>query len=151
MGESKNQGVVFFDLYVAESQIPGAGLGLYTRSDIPAGALIVEYAGEVLTIEQCRKRYGDDLPYAPYLYFVSYKKCIDSRDTPEALARYANDANGYVKVKGLKNNAEFINKKKVPYIIATRDIPAGSEILVDYGEDYWGVKKDAVKKRRAKE
>ncbi len=150
MAESKNEGVAFFDLYVAESQIPGAGMGLYTKSDIPEGELIVEYTGEVLTIQQCRKRYGEELPYAPYLYFVSYQKCIDSRDTPEALARYANDANGFVKVKGLSNNAEFVNKKRVPYIISTCHIPAGSEIFVDYGEDYWGVKKDAMKKRKGK-
>jgi SET domain-containing protein len=151
MGESKNQGLAFFDLFVADSQIPGAGLGLFTRQFIPKGSPIVEYTGEIFTIEQCRKRYGDELPFAPYLYFVSYRKCIDSRDTTEALARYANDANGFVKVKGLSNNAEFVNKKRVPYIIATADITPESEIFVDYGEDYWGVKKDAMKKRRGKD
>ncbi len=50
-----------------------------------------------------------------------------------------NDAKGLNKVKGLNNNAEFIREKFKVFIEAIRDIPAGAEILVSYGKEYWQV------------
>ena len=40
-------------------------------------------------------------------------------------------------MKGLRNNAEFQMLGGVPYVVATRRIEAGGEILVSYGDDYW--------------
>jgi SET domain-containing protein len=39
----------------------------------------------------------------------------------------------------LNNNAEFIREKFKIFIEAIRDIPAGGEILVSYGKEYWQV------------
>jgi len=129
-------------LIVKKSKIPGAGKGLFTTSPIRKGDVIVEYKGEKMTWKQCLRRYGKHIDQAHYLYYVSHKNCIDAQYTPWALARYANDANGLVRVKGLKNNAEYDNIKKKPYIVATRDIPARSEIFVDYAGDYWKAMRD---------
>jgi hypothetical protein len=39
--------------------------------------------------------------------------------------------------KGLKNNAAYENVGLKVYIDAVEDIPAGAEILVAYGKEYW--------------
>lgn len=124
-------------LVVRKSIIPGAGKGLRTTSPIRKGDLIVEYKGENMTWDQCLKRYKKNINDAVYLFFVSNKNCVDAQYTLDALARYANDANGMVKVKGIKNNSEYKVVKGKPYIIATKNIPANSEIFVDYAGDYW--------------
>lgn len=128
----------------------GAGKGLFTTSPIRKGDKVVEYKGEKMTWDQCKKRYGMKIDLAAYLYYVSYKNCIDARDTPNELARYANDANGYTKVKGLKNNSEYDNFDGVPYIVATKNIPAGSEIYVNYEDEYWDALKEGNKEREKK-
>jgi uncharacterized protein len=57
----------------------------------------------------------------------------------KGVAHYANDARGITRVDGLKNNCEYVTEKKRCYIEATKDIPAGSEIFVGYGAEYWQV------------
>ena len=57
----------------------------------------------------------------------------------KALGRYANDARGIRRKKGILNNATYVTAGLKVYIDAIRDIPAGSEILVGYGKEYWDV------------
>ena len=57
----------------------------------------------------------------------------------KALARYANDARGLFRVKELNNNAEYVEEGVRVFIEATKDIPAGGEIFVGYGPEYWQV------------
>jgi SET domain-containing protein len=57
----------------------------------------------------------------------------------KALARFANDARGLAKIKGIKNNSKYVMEKKRVFIEAIRDIQAGEEILVPYGKEYWDV------------
>src|SRR5450631_480584 len=132
-------------LVIRKSRIPNAGKGLFTTSVIRKGDLVVEYKGEKMTWAQCLKRYDKDINNARYLYFVSSKNCIDAQLTPDALARYANDAGGFSIKKGLSNNSEYKNIKGVPYIIATKKISPNSEILVDYSGDYWELMKKEQK------
>jgi len=126
-------------LVVKKSKIPGGGNGLFTTSNIQKGDLIVEYKGKKRTLEQCKKLYGEKLDKAPYLYIISKNNYIDAQYTINELGRYANDANGLIQVKGLKNNAEYVNIKGRPYIVATKNIKPLSEILVDYGNEYWKI------------
>ncbi|HRG79399.1 MAG TPA: hypothetical protein PL167_07295, partial [Cyclobacteriaceae bacterium] len=74
-----------------------------------------------------------------YVFFFNNQYCIDAWKTKKGIAHYANDARGIVRVEGVKNNSEYVTEKKRCYIEATRDIPAGSEILVGYGAEYWQV------------
>lgn len=125
-------------LVVRKSRIKGAGRGLFTTSRIRKGDAIVEYLGEKLTWKQCLKRYKKDLTQLLYVFCVNDDNCIDAKYTTDELAQYANDANGTPKGKRkYENNCEYNIIKGRPYIVATKNIPANSEILVDYGDDYW--------------
>ena len=42
------------------------------------------------------------------------------------------------KIKGIANNAIYVQDNKLRvFIEASKDIPANSEILVAYGNEYW--------------
>ena len=123
-------------IYVKKSTLPGAGKGLFTKVLIPKGTRIVEYKGDILTWKEVGKMAEDR---NGYVFYVNSKHVIDAWNHKNALARYANDAKGITRVEGLKSNSEYIVDKKRCYITATRDIPAGSEIFVEYGAEYWQV------------
>ena len=48
-------------------------------------------------------------------------------------------------MKGITNNCNYINDGLKAYIESFRDIPAGSEILVNYGKDYWDVVRSNIR------
>lgn len=124
-------------LVIKKSSIPKAGKGLFTRKFIPKGTRIVEYTGTITTWKEVNHDEGKN----GYIYYVSRNLVIDASQHPEALARYANDAKGPGKVKGISNNSDYIIDNKKVYIESLKDIPAGNEILVDYGKEYWDVMK----------
>jgi SET domain-containing protein len=64
---------------------------------------------------------------------------IDAKPLPKTFGRYANDASGLRKIKSIKNNARYVIDNFRVYIEAIKDIPAGGEILVRYGKEYWDV------------
>ncbi|NOT75843.1 MAG: SET domain-containing protein [Cyclobacteriaceae bacterium] len=121
------------NLYTKRSQLPGAGKGLFTRVFIPKGTRIVEYKGEVLTWKEAEKMPEDR---NGYVFFFTNNYVIDAWKH-KGFAHFANDAKGIARVEGLKNNSEYETEKKRCFIVATRDIPARSEILVGYGGEYW--------------
>jgi len=123
-------------LIVKKSTLPGAGKGLFTKVFIPKGERIVEYKGEIVTWKEVEKMADDR---NGYVFFFNNQYCIDAWKTKKGVAHYANDAQGIVRVAGVKNNSEYVTEKKRCYIEATRDIPPGSEILVGYGAEYWQV------------
>jgi SET domain-containing protein len=126
---------------VKKSGLPGAGKGLFAKTFIHKGTRIVEYKGDITTWKEVDHEDGDN----GYIYFVKRNHVIDALRTPEALARYANDARGIARVKGISNNAEYMEDGLKVYITAVKDIPAGGEILVDYGKEYWAVIRHNIK------
>lgn len=144
---------MYEDLEVKPSKIPNAGKGLFTKRDIKKGERVVEYLGEIITDKECNRRAEND-QYG-YVFYINKQKCIDAHHTPEALARYANDAKGLVKVKHLKNNASYEVWKNRGWITAEKNIKAGSEIFVSYGAEYWrdiryNIRLDEERKKEAK-
>ncbi len=123
------------DLIIKKSGIPGAGKGLFTKVAIKKGTRVVEYLGEVITEAELDKRAENDI-YG-YAFYISKKKCVDAYYTPKELARWANDAKGLTKIKGITNNCCYVVYKNAGWIKAEKDIPAGAEILVAYGAEYW--------------
>ena len=123
-------------LFVKKSTLPNAGKGLFTKVFIPKKTKITEYKGEVLTWKQVEKmadyRNG-------YVFYFNKNYVIDAWKTKKGMAHYANDAKGLVRIIGVSNNAEYDTEKKRCFIVAAKDIPAGSEILVGYGAEYWQV------------
>jgi uncharacterized protein len=123
------------DLEVKPSTLPNAGLGLFTKKDIKKGTRIIEYLGEVITEKELDRRAENDI-YG-YAFYISKRKVIDAYYTPDEIARYANDANGIERVPGIRNNCSYEIWKNRGWITAEKNIPAGAEIFVSYGADYW--------------
>jgi SET domain-containing protein len=122
-------------LTVKTSQLPNSGKGLFTRTAIKKGTRIIEYLGEIIDWKEYEKRVERDED--GYLFFINKKVCIDAWNTPEHKARYANDAAGIGRVKGLKNNCVYETEGNQCWIVSTKDIAAGGEIFVSYTKEYW--------------
>lgn len=122
-------------LVVKRSTIPGAGKGLFTKKAIPKGTRIVEYKGKISSWKDADHRNGGN----GYIYYVKRYHVIDALPRKSALARYANDARGISRIKGILNNSEYVEDGLKVYIQSVKDIPANGEILVGYGKEYWDV------------
>lgn len=133
-------------LFVDDSTIPGAGKGLFTKIEIPKGTRIVEYKGRRTTWKEVK---DDSTNY--YIYTINRNNVIDAQKTLSALARYANDARGFTRVKGLANNCVYINEGKKAFIESVKNIPAGAEIFVDYTQEYWKVLKENLRIEQQRE
>lgn len=120
-------------LIVKKSTLPNAGKGLFTKVAIPKGTRIVEYKGKITTWKEVK----DDDGKNGYIFYVKRYHVIDAWKTERHLARYANDAKGLSKIKGITNNCDYITDGLKAYIESKKNIPAGAEIFVDYGPDYW--------------
>lgn len=120
-------------LVVKRSTLPGAGKGLFTKQFIPRGTTIVEYRGRITTWKEVNHDEGTN----GYLFYVKRDHVIDAKPFVKSLARFANDARGIKRMKGKSNNAEYKERGLRVFIVATKDIPAGGEIFVDYGREYW--------------
>lgn len=122
-------------LIVKKSQLPNAGKGLYTTKPIKKGEQVIEYVGEIIDWKEYEKRVLEDKD--GYLFYMNKKRCIDAYATPQHKARYANDALGLSRIKGLKNNCKYEVINNRCFIIAEKDIMANEEILVSYTKEYW--------------
>ncbi len=131
-------------LQVKKSRLPNSGKGLFTDKLIKKDEIVVEYKGEIVTWAECEKRANND--GGGYAFYITKKHCIDAFPTKDALGRYANDARGLARVEGIRNNSKYDVRSKRCYIVATRNIKAGEEILVHYGQAYWNVYRAELKK-----
>jgi len=124
-------------LVVKRSTIPNSGKGLFTKKLIPKGTRIVEYKGRVSTWKEVDIDEGRN----GYIYYINRKHVINAQPFPKYLGRYANDAQGMSRIKGITNNSRYVADMQTMrvYIEAVKDIPAGGEILVQYGKEYWDV------------
>lgn len=122
-------------LVIKTSKIPGAGKGLFTNKFIPKGTLIVEYKGRMRTWKEVL----NGKHFNAYVYYIDRNHVIDAMRQKKSMGRYANDAEGMIKINGLKNNSRYVIEGNRVYIESKKDIAAGEEILVSYGKDYWNV------------
>jgi hypothetical protein len=122
-------------LIVKKSKLPKAGKGLFTTKSIKKGQKIIEYRGEIINWKEYGKRVKENKD--GYLFYINNERCIDAYPTPQYKARYANDAAGMSRLKGLRNNSVYEIVDDKCYIVSTRDIKAGEEIFVDYTKEYW--------------
>lgn len=128
-------------LFVKTSNIPNSGKGLFTKRFIRKGTRIVQYKGKVSAWKDVKDEDGKN----GYIFYVNRNHVINALPAKGALARYANDARGLIRIKGLTNNCDYVTDGLKAYIESKKDIPAGSEILVDYGKDYWKVIRENMK------
>jgi len=132
-------------LIIKKSKLPGAGKGLYTTRAIRKDNKIIEYRGEIIGYKEYRRRARREEDQ--YLFYLRRELCIDALHTPQYKARYANDAAGITRVKGLRNNSDYVIFGDKCFIVATRDINPGEEIFVDYTKPYWDCMKRRIKKQ----
>lgn len=135
-------------LIVKTSRIPNSGKGLFTTKPIKKDSKVIEYRGEIIDYKEYRQRARKEQDH--YLFYLRKELCIDALHTPQYKARYANDAMGFKRVKGLKNNCDYIIFEDKCFIVAARDIKAGEEIFVNYTASYWKSMRDRLKKQKRK-
>ena len=128
-------------LYIKRSTLPNAGQGLFTKKAIPKGTRIIEYTGKRSTWKEVKDEDGKN----GYIFYINRNNVIDGKPNKKAFARYANDARGLTRIKGLLNNADYVVDGLKAYIESKKEIPAGGEILVDYGKDYWKIIRENIK------
>ncbi len=134
-------------LYTKKSTLPNAGKGLFTKVAIEKGTRICEYKGRKTDWKDVKEDEGEN----GYIFFINNKTVIDALKSIKTFGRYANDAAGFAKIKGLTNNAEYVVEGKRCFIDAKKDIPAKSEIFVSYGKEYWQVMRDNWKLEQEKQ
>ncbi len=120
-------------LIIKKSGLHNAGKGLFTVTDIKKGTRIVEYKGRLQPWREVKEQDGIN----GYLMYINRNTVINALPAVKTFGRYANDARGLVRVKGLRNNSEYVSEGKRCYIDAIRNIKAGEEILVHYGNEFW--------------
>ena len=96
------------------------------------GARIAAYDGERRTRADVKAEYGDET--GQYVLCRGDRECFDASASNSSLARFANDARG----SRFSNNARFTRgaAKGPPLLRATRAIPVGREVFVNYGREY---------------
>jgi len=125
-------------LYLASSQIPSAGKGLFVSIPVYKHEVIALFKGEVLTSREASRRakLGQDG------YFIN---CLDGSILDSmhvtCFAKYANDplASGKnIAASGFKTNADIsLDDDERICLIATRNLKAGEEVFCSYGKKYW--------------
>mgnify|MGYP000738785399 CR=1 FL=1 len=156
-------GAYSFD--IKESKIKGAGNGLFAACDIPEGSIIGEYAGKrfrnnkILSLEKssyaantdtgivicpddsCIFRIINDI--VDFYTSVTFDKIITHPSLVYNVDWYQDmhdteDAFEYAKEFGSRRflNKDYMELEKL-YIKTIRDIKAGEELYISYGEDYW--------------
>lgn len=117
------------------------GLGVFATRTIPKGTPITRYHGELVKHVKpaCSETYYMDCAYT---YQLSSGKgfIIGARDMSRLKGRgvgqLLNDAID-PDLSGRKNNCEFCERGSRVYIVASRNISPGEELMVDYSISYW--------------
>ena len=121
-------------LYIATSQLPNSGNGLFTAITIYKDEIISLFKGEVLSTDEVTIRVNNGTDQ----YFMNLiNGSISDCKTTDCFAKYANDANGFSK-STFKNNSKItLDENNNVCLIALRKINSGGEIFCDYGKNYW--------------
>ena len=122
---------------IAPSKIPGAGLGLYLLDDAKEGEFVARYSGEPINRTENATRSGH------YRIKISNNLYLDAEKSHHFEGRFINDGKRSgrgVNVRfaaGYRTNMCSSTNLRWIRIYATRDIQAGEELYLDYGDDFW--------------
>jgi uncharacterized protein len=110
------------------------GSGVYAREPIEAGAVIIEYTGERISLDEAARRERDRQARAErgeeacdYLYILDETSAIDGRSTSNVarLINHSCEANCH---------SDIVDGRV--WIVASQDLGEGDEITFDYGYTY---------------
>lgn len=119
-------------LHVKPSRIKGAGNGVFTKDFVQKDDLIAEYTGEKKSLREVVDN--------GFLFAITESLFIDPSADHRCVIKYANDALGPVRLKGVNNNNAYwhVIGERV-FVLADRDIYPHEEIFIGYGDRYWKV------------
>jgi histone-lysine N-methyltransferase EZH2 len=118
-------------LLIAPSDIPGAGWGLFAKTDIPKSWFIVEYTGEVISQEEAERRGSIyDKKNCSYLFNLNTQYVVDATrcGNKSKFANHSSRPNVRVAVLVVEGDHRI-------GLYAAEDIAAGDEICLDYRYD----------------
>lgn len=125
------------DFEVRPSTVPGIGLGLFARTRLRKGDVIGHYTGRRLTEEEANSE-----PYvnSRYLVWICKDWYLDAQGNEGNYTKYINHSP--------EPNAELLTNTrwKVALIQAMTRIEPREEIFFDYGDEYWEVLGEDIKK-----
>ena len=98
------------------------GLGLFSLERIKADQRIIEYTGDIISVEESTKR------RSKYLFELDERWVIDGKPRSNT-ARYLNHS--------CTPNAKGYTVRNKIWIYSLRHIEAGEELTIDYGKDYF--------------
>lgn len=116
---------------VRPSTLRGAGKGCFAATVIPAGTLIGPFRGNYLTAEARRKVLD-----GTYIWKIHDDRYVDARELLHRNPlRYVNGAKTASQKSKINLVVKFLDSHV--YYLTTRDIPKDTELLIDYGKDYF--------------
>uniref|UniRef100_A0A1B6CKF3 [histone H4]-lysine(20) N-methyltransferase n=1 Tax=Clastoptera arizonana TaxID=38151 RepID=A0A1B6CKF3_9HEMI len=114
----------------------GKGRGIVATRNFNRGEFVVEYAGELINIEEAREReqfYAQDQNTGCYMYYFKHHNiqyCIDATPESDRLGRLVNhsrNGNLLTKTVVIKNKPHLV-------LLAKDNIQLGEEVTYDYGD-----------------
>jgi hypothetical protein len=113
-----------FKIEIRDSNIKGAGQGVFTAEEIPENTLIDDYLGTYQSI-----------PTSRYYFYIKEGVGIDAGNYPRSYMGMINDSFN----SNFHNNCTFIidETKNTVSVESLRHIEAGEELFISYGDSYW--------------
>ncbi len=106
---------------------PIHGFGCFTDLPLDVGAVLGEYKGEIIDLNEALRRNDSASPkYSHYILEVDDNVYIDGAAWDEAL-RYVNHS--------CEPNCEVMVRRRKAYFVTTRRIRRGEELTIDYSFD----------------
>ena len=107
------------------------GRGVFAAKRIRKGERIIEYVGEIITVEEEQLRYDDESMsrHHTFLFQIDEKTTIDSTRRGN-IARYINHS--------CEPNCEAVMEDRRIFIEAIRNIQPGTELTYDYSYEHEG-------------
>ncbi len=114
---------------IKKSSIPKSGKGLFSKTQIKKGETIGSYIGRYMNDKEFNSGKHENNHYILYVCKDCY---IDAEDLKKSnYTRFINHS--------LKPNCKFVvsTRHKTARVEALRNIKAGEELFLNYGEDFW--------------
>ena len=125
-----------YGLRIAQSRIPGAGNGVFATERICKGGLIL-YRGERLEKQAAKELKNQDYVLSGFGEAIDGSACAQPPFLPNlavgALVNHSSEKPNVIKKALVKKGGLQYEY----FLVATREIAAGEEVLFNYDSSYW--------------
>lgn len=114
----------------------GKGRGVVATREFHKGEFVVEYAGELISLDEAKRReqfYAHDQNTGCYMYYFKHMNihfCVDATPESDRLGRLVNHS----RFGNLVTKTVVVDNQPHLVLIAKEDIQPGDEITYDYGD-----------------